>query len=259
MTGIVLARHELLWVLEQCGTGAAVTWPYPLRPVHWTAETDDDVARHRADTERRLRSRGLLEPAPARTLLDAGRAVASWVLAADLVRREATQPRAAVAVTDGVTGALLDSPEHAEAPVRVTPCPPGGLGEALMTLVPPLPAGSGPAVPVLAPDSSGLPATRRTAAAREAAEDLLGTATSITQVGIADRDQNGAPRRVATPLCWIDGPRGRHALRHPPPVGPPGPPRPPLLVPATGGQLLTDIRTVLADASTPRPPGRSTA
>jgi hypothetical protein len=258
MTGIVLTRHELLWVLEQCGSGSTVAWPYPLRGVHWTAETDEDVARHRADTERRLRARGLLEPAPARALLDAGRAVAGWVLAADLVRREARHPRAAAALTDGVTAALLDSPEHAEAPVRVTPCPPAALAETLMTLVPPLPAGAGPAVRVLTPDTSGLPATRRTAAAREAAEGLLDTATSITQVGIADRAGDGAPRRVGIPVCWIDGPRGRHALRRPP-GAPPGPPRPPLLVPTTGGQLLADIRTVLADASTPRPPGRSTA
>lgn len=259
MTGIVLTRHELLWVLEQCGSGSAVAWPYPLRPVHWTAETDDDVARHRAATERRLRSRGLLEPVPARTLLDVGRAVTGWVLAVDLVRREATHPRAAVALTDGATAALLDSPEHAEAPVRVTPCPPTGLAEALMTLVPPLPVGTGPAVPVPAPDTSDLPATRRTAAAREVAGRLIDTATSITQVGIADRAEDGAPRRVATPVCWIDGPRGRHALRRPPGAATPGPPRPPLLVPATGGHLLADIRTVLADASTPRPPGRSTA
>lgn len=139
MSGIVLARHELLWVLEQCGSTPSVSWPYPLRPVHWSAETDADTSRHRDDTERRLRDRGLLEPAPARLLLDAGRAVTGWVVAVDMVRRDADLPRAAVALTDGRTAALLDSPEHADAPVRLTPCPPGGLVEALMTLVPPAP------------------------------------------------------------------------------------------------------------------------
>lgn len=252
MTGIVLDRHELLWVLEQCGAG----WPYPLRPVHWSAETDEEVRRHRAATEQALRARGLLEPTPARLLLDTGRAAAGWVLAVDLVRRDATAPRAAVALTDGRTAAVLDSPEHATAPVRVTPCAPDGLAEAVFALVPPVPPGPGPAVPV--PDGTvpaDLPATRRAARARDAAEDLLATVTAISQVGVADRP-DGTARRVAAPLCWLDGPRGRHVLRAPPPAPPP---RPPLLVPATGGQLLTDIRTVLADAVVTRPPRRSTA
>jgi len=252
VSGIVLDRHELLWVLEQCGAG----WPYPLRPAHWSADTDAEVRRHRTDTENGLRARGLLEPAPARVLLDAGSAVAGWVLAADLVRRDATAPRAAVALTDGRTAAVLDSPEHARAPVRVTSCAPDGLAEALFGLVPPVPPGSGPPVPVPA-DSvpADLPSTARAARARESAEDLLATVTAVTQVGVADR-RDGTPRRVAAPLCWLDGPRGRHVLRAPPP-GPGA--RPPLLVPATGGQLLSDVRTVLADAVVPRPPGRSTA
>jgi hypothetical protein len=252
MSGVVLDRHELLWVLEQCGAG----WPYPLRPVHWSAETDEEVRRHRTATEQALRARGLLEPAPARTLLDAGRAVAGWVLAVDLVRRDATAPRAAVALTDGRTAAVLDSPEHADAPVRVTPCAPDGLAEALFALVPPVPAGPGPAVPV--PNdavAADLPATPRAARAREVGEDLLATVTAITQVGVAER-RGGTPQRLAAPLCWLDGPRGRHVLRSPPAAPPP---RPSLLVPATGGQLLADVRTVLADAVVPRPPGRSTA
>ncbi|GLZ46498.1 hypothetical protein Acsp06_26830 [Actinomycetospora sp. NBRC 106375] len=253
MTGVVLERHELLWVLEQCGAG----WPYPLRPVHWSAETDEEVRRHRHATEQALRARGLLAPAPARMLLDAGQAAAGWVLAVDLVRRDPADPRAAVALTDGRTAAVLDSLEHAAAPVRVTPCAPDGLAEAVFALVPAVPPGAGPAVPV--PDGTvpaDLPATRRAARARDVAEDLLATVTTVTQVGVADR-RDGTPRRVAAPVCWLDGPRGRHVLR--PPAPPTQVPRPALLVPATGGQLLADVRTVLADAVVPRPPGRSTA
>ncbi|MEJ2863277.1 ESX secretion-associated protein EspG [Actinomycetospora flava] len=254
MTGVVLDRHELLWVLEQCGAG----WPYPLRPVHWSAETDAEARRHRTATEQALRARGLLEPAPARMLLDAGQAVAGWALAVDLVRRDATAPVAAVALTDGRTAALLESPEHAQAPVRVTPCAPDGLAEAVFALVPPVPPGSGPPVPVPAGTLPGdLPTTQRTARARDVAEDLLATVTAVSQVGVADR-RDGVPRRLAAPLCWLDGPRGRHVLRSPPPSPAPSQ-RPSLLVPATGGQLLTDIRTVLTDAAVPRPSGRSTA
>lgn len=254
MSALVLDRHELLWVLEQSGAGG---WPYPLRPVHWSAETDSEVLRHRDATEQALRARGLLEPGPARMLLDVGRAVAGWVVAVDLVRRDAHAPLAAVALTDGRTAAVLESPEHARAPVRVAAYAPDALAEAVFTLVPPVPPGTGPAVPVVAPGAfpADLPATRRATRARDAADELLGTVTAVTQVGVADR-RDGTPRRVAAPLCWIDGPRGRYVLR-PPPPGPPS--RPPQLVPATGGQLLTDIRTVLADAAVPRPPGRSTA
>ena len=89
----------------------------------------------------------------------------------------------------------------------------------------------------------------------DVAEGLLATVTALSQIGVADR-RDGIPRRVAAPLCWLDGPRGRHVVRSPPPTPPS---RPPLLVPATGGQLLADIRTVLADAVVPHPPGRSTA
>jgi hypothetical protein len=224
--------------------------------VHWSAETDEEVRRHRAATEQALRARGLLEPGPARMLLDAGQAAAGWVLAVDLVRRDVTAPRAAVALTDGRTAAVFSSPEHAGAPVHVAPCGPGGLAEALFALVPPVPPGAEPAVPVpVGTVSADLPSTRRTARARDVADDLLATVTAVSQVGVADR-RDGTPRRVAPPLCWLDGPRGRHVLRPPPPAPPP---RPPLLVPATGGQLLADVRTVLADASVPRPPGRSTA
>ncbi|PVZ09616.1 ESX secretion-associated protein EspG [Actinomycetospora cinnamomea] len=250
---VVLDRHELLWVLEQCDA----PWPYPLRPVHWSAETDAEVRRHRTDTEQALRGRGLLEPAPARLLLDAGSAVAGWALAVDLVRRDAAAPLAAVACTDGRTGALLSSPERAGAPVRVTPCPPDGLAEAVFALVPPVPPGSGPAVPVPAGAlPADLPATRRATRARDVAEDLLATVATITQVGVAERRAGADPRRVGPLLCWLDGPRGRHALRLPPGGQAP---RPPLLVPATGGQLLAEVRTVLSDAAVPRPPGRSTA
>jgi hypothetical protein len=250
---VVLDRHELLWVLEQCGAA----WPYPLRPVHWSAETDAEVRRHRTDTEHALRGRGLLEPGPARLLLDVGSAAAGWVVAVDLVRRAATAPLAAVALTDGRTAALLSSPEHADAPVRVTPCAPDGLADAVFALVPPVPPGSGPAVPV--PSGAlpaDLPATQRATRARDVAEDLLATVTAVNQVGVAERRAGADPRRVAPLLCWLDGPRGRHALRLPP-GGQPS--RPPLLVPASGGQLLAEVRTVLFDAAVPRPPGRSTA
>jgi len=254
---VVLDRHELLWVLEQCGAA----WPYPLRPVHWSAETDAEVRRHRTVTEQALRGRGLLEPGPARLLLDVGTAVAGWVLAVDLVRRDATAPLAAVALTDGRVAAVLESPEHAGAPVRVAPCAPDGLAEAVFALVPPVPPGAGPAVGVPAGAiPAGLPATRRATAAREAGDDLLATVTAVSQVGVAQRRPGADARRLAAPLCWLDGPRGRHVLRLPPGTPPPGaPPRPPLLVPATGGQLLAEVRTVLADAVVPRPPGRSTA
>lgn len=248
MSGVVLDRHELLWVLEQCGAG----WPYPLRPVHWSAETDAEARRHRTVTEQALRARGLLEPGPARMLLDAGQAVAGWALAVDLVRRDATAPLAAVALTDGRAAAVLESPEHAGAPVRVAPCAPDGLVEALFALVPPVPPGRGPAVPVPADGvPADLPTTARAARARDVAEDLLASVTAVSQVGVADR-RDGVPRRVAPPLCWLDGPRGRHVLRSPPS-------RPSVLVPATGGQLLTDVRTVLTDAAVPRRSGRSTA
>jgi hypothetical protein len=252
VTGVVLDRHELLWVLEQCGAG----WPYPLRPVHWAAETDAEVRRHRTATEEALRTRGLLEPGPARMLLDAGQAVAGWAVAVDLVRRDASAPVAAVALTDGRTAALLDSPEHASTPVRVAPCAPEGLAEAVLGLVPPVPPGAGPPVPV--PEGAvpaDLPATARATRARDVADDLLASVTAVSQVGAADR-RDGVPRRLGAPLCWLDGPRGRHVLRTAPSTAPP---RPALLVPATGGQLLTDIRTVLADAVVPRPSGRSTA
>ena len=254
---IVLDRHELLWVLEQCDA----SWPYPLRPVHWSAETDAEIRRHRTATEQALRTRGLLEPGPARLLLDVGTAVAGWVLAVDLVRRDAGDPRAAVALTDGRIGAVLDSPEHAGAPVRVAPCAPDGIAEAVFALVPPVPPGSGPAVPVPAGTlPADLPATQRASRARDAADDLLATVTAVSQVGVAERPARADARRVAAPLCWLDGPRGRHVLRLPPGAPAPGAPaRPPLLVPATGGQLLGEVRTVLSDAAVPRPPGRSSA
>ncbi|MDF2979219.1 MAG: EspG family [Actinomycetospora sp.] len=254
---IVLDRHELLWVLEQCGAA----WPYPLRPVHWSAETDAEVRRHRTATEQALGRRGLLEPGPARLLLDVGTAVAGWALAVDLVRRDAADPVAAVALGDGRVGAVLSSPEHAAAPVRVAPCAPDGLAEAVFALVPPVPPGAGPAVPVpVGALPADLPATQRATRARDAGEDLLATVTAVSQVGVAERRTGAEARRPATPLCWLDGPRGRHVLRLPP--GPPpggAPARPPLLVPATGGQLLAEVRTVLSDVVAPRPPGRSTA
>lgn len=254
MTGVVLERHELLWVLEQCGAA----WPYPLRPVHWSAETDAETAQHRARVEQGLRARGLLASEPARLLLDAGEAVADWAVAVDLVRRDAASPCAAVALTDGRSAVVLDSPEHAGTPVRLTPCRPPALAEAVLTLVPPCPAGVDGPWPVTpaaaAPARPGdPPTTRRTATARDAAVDILTSATSITQVGVADRP-DGCPHRVGRPMCWLDGPRGRYELR--PPAS--GASRPHELVGVNAGHLLADIRTVLTDAVAPRPSGRST-
>ena len=91
VTAAVLTRHELLWVLEQCGADA---WPYPLRAVAWDAETEDETVWHRRRTEDGLRCRGLLQPAPARLLLAVGELVRDWHVAVDLVHRASAAPRA---------------------------------------------------------------------------------------------------------------------------------------------------------------------
>ena len=178
--GVVVSRHELRWVLEQAG---ADRWPYPLRRPAWDAETESETTRHRARAETSLRERGLLEPAPARLLLRAGRLVARWHVAVDLVRRDAHAPCAAVALADAADAVLLVSAQHEGAPVRIVPVPLDRLPEALLALRPRVPAGvGGPWViaegAVDAP-AHGLPTTDRVASARAAAEDLIAQARAV--------------------------------------------------------------------------------
>lgn len=246
-----LDRHELLWVFEQCGV---TTWPYPLRPVHWAAETAEETTIHRGRTEQRLRARGLLAPASARVLQAAGEVARCWTLAADLVHRDARSPWAAVAVSDGARAWVLASREHAEAPVSLTPCDPEGLPEALLGLVGPGTPGRDGPWPVHAdPPGADLPRTRRREAAHGAAAELVATATGFGQIGAAGRPTSGpadaVPRRGSRLVGWIDGPRGRYRLRMPAA----GSARPPLLDPVNDTHLAADVRTVLAEAGTAGP------
>lgn len=244
-----LDRHELLWVLEQCGVAS---WPYPLRPVHWAAETVEETTIHRGRTEQRLRARGLLAPGPARALLGAGEVLASWTLAADLVHRDLRSPWAAAVCSDGARAWVLASREHADAPVALRPCDPGGLAEALLGLVGPgVPGRDGPWPVHADPGEGDLPATRRREAARDATAELVATATGFGQIGAVSRaggeaaDARRGPRLVG----WIDGPRGRYRLR----PATPGSGRPPLLDPVNDTRLAADIRTVLSEAGTAGP------
>lgn len=264
--GLELDRHELLWVFEQCGVDA---WPYPLRPVHWAAETVEETVIHRGRTEQRLRGRGLLEPGPARALLGAGELAASWTLAADLVHRGEGAPWAAVALCDGTRAWLLASADHAHAPVRMRTCDPRGLPEALLALVGPgRPGRDGPWPVHPSAPAPGVPSTRRGDAARGAAAELLSGATGFGQVGAAARRPGAGPVfRSPRLVGWIDGPRGRYRLRPPPGTG-----RPAALDPVNDTRLAVDVRTVLTEARqgvataarepavVPRdgPPGRST-
>lgn len=246
-----LDRHELLWVFEQCGVGS---WPYPLRPVHWAAETVEETTIDRGRTEQRLRARGLLAPGPARALLAAGEVLASWTLAADLVHRDLRSPWAAVALSDGTRAWVLASREHADAPVALRPCDPGGLAEALLGLVGPgVPGRDGPWPVHADPGGADVPATRRREAARDATADLVATATAFGQIGAVGRagGEGGAavPRRGPHLVGWIDGPRGRYRLRRPAP----GSGRPPLLDPVNDTRLVADVRTVLLEAGTAGP------
>ena len=263
-TGVELTRHELLWVLEQCGGDA---WPYPLRPVHWAAETVDETTLHRGRTEQGLRRRGLLDPAPAALLLTVGEVVRDALLAADLVHRSPSAPRAAVVVSDGARAALLVSTGHADDPVHVALPHVERMSEALLGVLPPAAPGRGRvvevsaadlAVPVGTPDAA--PATRRAVDARRAARTLLDTATGWGQVGVAvHADGPGRPPVRHGPLVtWLDGPHGRHRLAH----GGDGAAGRTRFAPVNGAQLTADIRTVLtgaAGAVLPRPPGRSSA
>lgn len=254
MSGVGLSRHELRWVLEQVG---ADRWPYPLRSPAWAAETETETARHRAHVEGALRARGLLEPEPARALWRAGELVVGWRAAVDLVRRDAGAPCAAVVLTDGADAVMLASAEHADTPVWIAPVPTDDrLAEALLALVPSVPAGVGgpwPVPPAHAPDpppgSGPFPTTDRAASACAVVDELLTHAEALTEVGVATRaGPAGPPIRASTLVTWLDGPRGRFAVRHPRP----GITRPAVLVGVNDQHLLADIHTVLGEAGASR-------
>lgn len=259
---LVLGRHELRWVLEQCG---ADRWPYPLRAASWDAETDAETARHRAEAEASLRGRGLLDTETARALLRAGELVAGWRTAVDLVRRAAWSPCAAVVLSDGEHAVALASSEHTDAPVHLAPAPPHRLPETILALVPAVPAGTGGPWPLTRPLAGTTPAPRSPDAR---ADDLLAGADAITDVGVATRAPwpgdpagDGPAVRATSLVTWVDGPRGRFAVRR----GPPGTTRPAVLIGTDDRRLAADIHTVLGDAGYaaampgPPTPGRSTA
>jgi hypothetical protein len=217
---VVLRRAELAWVLEQCG---ATDWPYPLAPLTWPAERDDETVLARARAEDGLRTRGLLEPGPAAVLLAVGGAVRDRHRQVDLVRRSAITPCAAVAVGGPRGGALLWSGDHAGADVAVRPLDPGGLVPGVLALVPALPPAPDPPleVPTTALAGSGAPAdpgTARVERGRRAVEEALMTAQAWTQIGVvpgpngltSDRERGDAT------IKWLDAPRGRYRLRHDP-------------------------------------------
>ena len=212
---LALRRLELAWVLEQCGAG---DWPYPLAPVAWPAERDDETVLARARVEDGLRARGLLEPGPAAVLLAVGTAVRDRTRQVDLVRRSAATPCAAVAVGSATEGALLWSADHADADVAVRPLDPAGLVPGLLALVPSRPAASGPPleVPVAAgPDG---PATARRERERRAVEEVLASTEAWTQIGVAaaPNEVSSLGERGDVTIKWLDGPRGRYRLRHDP-------------------------------------------
>jgi hypothetical protein len=212
---LTLRRVELAWVLEQCGAG---DWPYPLAPVAWPAERDDETVLARARTEDALRARGLLEPGPAAVLLAVGTAVRDRIRQVDLVRRSASTPCAAVAVGGPTDGALLWSADHTDADVAVRPLDPAGLVAGLLALVPPLAAAAGPPLEVPAVPGHDGPGTARGDRERRALSDVLASAQAWTQVGVVP-----APNGVISPgerddatIKWLDGPRGRYRLRQDP-------------------------------------------
>ena len=214
---LVLRRLELAWVLEQCGAG---DWPYPLAPVAWPADRDDETVLARARVEDGLRARGLLEPGPAAVLLAVGTAVRDRTRQVDLVRRSATTPCAAVAVGGASEGALLWSADHAGADVAVRPLDPAGLAPGLLALVPARAAAPGPPLEVpadvgAAPDG---PATARAERERRTVEDVLASTEAWTQVGVATapNEVSSFGERGDVQIKWLDGPRGRYRLRHDP-------------------------------------------
>lgn len=219
---IVLRRHELLWLLEQCGAG---DWPYPLAPVAWPADTEDETVLARAGVEDALAGRGLLDPGPAAALLAVGTAVRDRRRQIDLVRRSTTTPLAAVAVGADAGAALLLSADHAGADVHVRPLRPDELVPATLALLPRLPAAPGPPLPVHAGVAEV--ETRRRERMRLAVDDVLGSATAWTQLGVrTGPDEVTSPaRRGDAAVKWLDSPRGRYRLRHDPGQAPGGPVR----------------------------------
>jgi hypothetical protein len=259
---LVLRRLELAWVLEQCGAG---DWPYPLAPVAWPADRDDETVLARARVEDGLRARGLLEPGPAAVLLAVGTAVRDRTRQVDLVRRSATTPCAAVAVGGATGGALLWSADHADADVAVRPLDPAGLVPGLLALVPPHPAAPGPPleVPVVAgatgPDG---PATARADRERRAVEDVLASTEAWTQIGVAaaPNEVSSVGERGDVTIKWLDGPRGRYRLREDPPLGHdvPGRGRPGRARLVGEDAASPAVRGELETAFGPRPSGRRT-
>ena len=227
---LALRRLELAWVLEQCG---ATDWPYPLAPLAWPADRDDETVLARARVEDGLRARGLLEPGPAAVLLAVATAVRDRTRQVDLVRRSATTPCAAVALGGATEGALLWSADHADADVAVRPLDPAGLVPGLLALVPPRPAAPGPPleVPLTAgsPGPDG-PATARGERERRAVEDVLASTDAWTQIGVVatPNEVSSVGERGDATITWLDGPRGRYRLRQDPGPGhdrPGAPPR----------------------------------
>jgi hypothetical protein len=258
---LALRRLELAWVLEQCGAG---DWPYPLAPVAWPAERDDETVLARARVEDGLRARGLLEPGPAAVLLAVGTAVRDRSRQVDLVRRSATTPCAAVAVGGATEGALLWSADHADADVGVRPLDPAGLVSGLLGLVPPRPAAPGP--PLEIPATAGAvdrdgPATARHERERHAVEDVLASAEAWTQIGVVPtpNEVSSVGERGDVTIKWLDGPRGRYRLRQDPPRGPAVPGARPGRARLVGEDATSPaVRRELEVALGPRPSGRRT-
>ncbi|WP_018331681.1 ESX secretion-associated protein EspG [Actinomycetospora chiangmaiensis] len=207
---ITLRRHELLWVLEQCGAG---DWPYPLAGMAWPADTEDETVLARARTEDALAGRGLLAPGPAADLLAVGTAVRDARRQVDLVRR-GSGPTAAVALAGPGGGALLTSADHAGADVTVRPVAPGGIAAAVLALLPRLPPAPGPPLEVPPPETAV--ATRRRERRRLDVDAVLADTVAWTQLGVAVTPIGAtwADDRADAHITWLDSPRGRHRLRH---------------------------------------------
>ena len=256
---LVLRRLELAWVLEQCGAG---DWPYPLAPVAWPADRDDETVLARARVEDGLRARGLLEPGPAAVLLAVGTAVRDRTRQVDLVRRSATTPCAAVALGGATEGALLWSADHADADVAVRPLDPAGLVPGLLALVPPRPAAPGPPLEIPATADRGGPATPRRERERRAVEDVLASTEAWTQIGVAaaPNEVSSLGERGDVTIKWLDGPRGRYRLRHDPghTHDVPGRGRPGRARLVGEDAASPAVRRELEAALSPRPSGRRT-
>lgn len=246
--GITLRRHELLWVLEQCGAAA---WPYPLAAVAWPADTEDETVLARARTEDALAGRGLLAPGPAAELLAVGTAVRDARRQVDLVRR-GSAPSAAVGLAGPGGGAVLASTDHTGADVLVRPVAPGEIAAAVLALLPPLPPAPGPALEVPPPASDVT--TRRRERQRLDLDAVLTDAVAWTQLGAAVTPigVNWADDRADARIKWLDSPRGRYRLRHD--RGRAAPPGSTRLVPddAASPGTRAEVEALLVE------PGRST-